>query len=166
MNTTVHLFSCSTGKTQGLDNEYDFLTTCYPAFSKNNPKGWCTIRKSGVFENEEPEAHSGWGFCSSDASQQECNGAITSDLEDSTPHEVTFLNSEYCLGQLRENLIVEQPDEVGDLRTKVENSETFCVGQIFKHSFEMEQFIHKDSSYTNIDNITQNLKVSNISKTY
>ena len=174
MNTTVHLFTPSTAKgprrrrrtstNQILDNEHTFLATCYPAFSKNNPKRWCTIRKSGVFENKKSEANSGWDFCSTHPSQQECNGAITSGIEDSMPHKVTFLDDEYCLRKLRDNLIVEQPDEVGDLKTKVEESQTFCIGQIFNHSFEMEQFIYKDASYTNIDNITPTLKVSNISK--
>ena len=165
MNTTVHLFTSSTKHNQS--SELNFLTTCYPAFSLGNPKGWCTIRKSGVFENENPEANSGWGFCSTDPSQEECNGKIPPDINDSTPHKVTFFDAEHCLRQLRNNLIVEQPDEVADLKEKVDKSQTFCVGQIFNHSFEMEKFVRKGFglTYTNINNITQKLMVSNISKT-
>ena len=165
MNTTVHLFISSTKESRSSENERNFLTTCYPAFSKDNPKGWCTIRKSGVFQNKNPEASSGWGFCSTDASQQECNGQITSNIKDSAPHKVTFLDGEYCLGQLKNNLRVEQPNEAGvDLKAKVEKSQTFCVGQVYNHSFELEKFVQKGVSYTNINNIT-NLKVSNTPKT-
>ena len=164
-NETVHLFTLLANKVRSLDlrvkrseNEYDFLRTCYPAFSKNNSKGWCTIRKPGIFRNEKPQTSTGWGFCSTDPSQEECNGAITSEREDSKPHEVTFLDKEYCLRQLENNLKVEQPDELGGFKEKVDRSETFCIGQLFTHSFETEKFINEEQSYSDITG-TRNLKV-------
>ena len=160
MNTTVHLFTPLTNEIDSLDNEHSFLQTCYPAFSDEESKGWCATRKPGVFKNEIPQSNSGWGFCSTDISQKECNGAITLDMEDSMPHKMTFMDSQYCLEQLTKNLKVEQPDELDGLREKVKGSETFCVGQVFSHSFETEKFVSVDGSYTNIDTINNNLKVT------
>ena len=39
-------------------------------------KGWCTTRHAGVRENSRPDATNGWGFCSTDPSQENCNGEI------------------------------------------------------------------------------------------
>ena len=39
-------------------------------------KGWCTTRPAGVRENSRPDATNGWGFCSTDLSQENCNGEI------------------------------------------------------------------------------------------
>ena len=82
----------------------------------------------------------------------------TTEKENSKPHEVTLLDKEYCLRQLENNLKVEQPDELGGFKEKVDNSETFCVGQIFPHSFEAEKFVNEEQSYSDII-ATQNLKV-------
>ena len=101
MNTTVHLFSSSSISYElNSDVDYDFQTTCFPAYSGENSKGWCTIRRSGVDDNEQPQADSGWGFCSTDPSQEDCNGYISS-VKDSTPHEVTFFDKEHCFEQLK-----------------------------------------------------------------
>ena len=39
-------------------------------------KGWCTTRHAGVRENSRPDATNGWCFCSTDPSQENCNGEI------------------------------------------------------------------------------------------
>ena len=133
----MHLFSSSSISYElNSDVDYDFQTTCFPAYSGENSKGWCTIRRSGVDDNEQPQADSGWGFCSTDPSQEDCNGYISS-IKDSTPYEVTFFDKEHCFEQLKTNLEYEQPEAVNDtLRAVANESGTFCTGQIFKHSFE------------------------------
>lgn len=171
-NQTVHIFTSTTNSLQRqkkstrwkreMDEEYTYLRTCYPAYLNDSSKGWCTIRRSGVSENERPKPSSGWGFCSTDDAQAECNGAISSEEENSMPHEMTFLNDEYCLNKLKDNLRVEQPEELNGLQDKVHNSETFCVGQIFEHSFLSENFVDQDRSYEEIDTINPGLKVFQI----
>ena len=38
--------------------------------------GWCSTRLAGVGKNVRPESSKGWGFCSTDPSQDNCNGHI------------------------------------------------------------------------------------------
>ena len=168
-NQTVHIFTSSTNLLQkrkrsseiekNEDLTYNYISTCYPAFSDNNFKGWCTIRQPGVSENKRPQSNSGWGFCSTDDSQKECNGAITSEEENSKPHEMIFLEDQYCLDKLEANLKVEQPDELKDFTNKIKQSKTFCMGQIHEHSFDSENFVDTENSYQNIEKVNQILKV-------
>ena len=74
-NVTVHLFH----------PDRSYITTCYPLFENQNSKGWCSIRRSGVNENIEPEPTKGWGFCSTDPWQKHCNGEIEL-VDDISPH--------------------------------------------------------------------------------
>ena len=159
----MHLFSSSANQKHLAEADYKFQTTCFPAFSADNSKGWCTIRRSGEDVNEQPNANSGWGFCSADPSQQECNGAITSGERDSAPHEVTFFDDQHCFDQLKINLEYEQPEAVKNNFSEIVNkSGTLCIGQIFDHSFEKEKFIDfTDSNYADLDSHTSSLKVSN-----
>ena len=169
-NQTVHIFTSSTNSLQRRRKsrrmkrsevlEHIYLGTCYPAFSDNNSsKGWCTIRKSGVSENKRPEISSGWGFCSSDDSQKECNGAITSEQENSMPHEMTYLDDHYCIEKLEENLKVEQPDQLKDYLSKAQNSKTNCVGKTYEHSFDFEYFVDEENAYQNINSKDPGLQV-------
>ena len=134
-NTTVHLFSV-----KGL-----YKTTCYASFSKNNGgKGWCTTRKPGLFINQQPSENSGWGYCSNDASQEQCGVVDLEAKENDTSYPLSFLQRKNCFQELKENLEVEQPDEVKNyskFKTMFDDSNTFCVGQFHKHSFEREKFV-------------------------
>ena len=140
-NTTTHIFSV---QNQEKSNDYSFERTCYPAFLENNSKGWCSVRRSGQDVNEIPEADVGWGFCSTDASQEDCNSDGISTVKDDRPQRVTFLNDDQCLDQLRENLNVEQPDaaQAHNFEDIVEGANNVCVGQIHKHSFQNEKFVY------------------------
>ena len=147
-NVTVHLF---------ISNQ--FVKTCYPAFADERSNGWCATRGPDIVENQVPQDASGWGFCSTDPSQEDCNGKIKSDMEDSMPHVMSFLNEDYCALQLKTNIRVEQPDELDNFKEKLDRSETFCVGQIYYHEFENEAFVADGSTFTDIEEITQSLKV-------
>ena len=168
-NQTVHIFTSfinSSPRRKRSDRlkrseelDYTYLNTCYPAYSDDSSKGWCTIRRSGVSENKRPEISSGWGFCSSDDSQKECNGAITSEEENSMPHEMTYLDDHYCFEKLEENLKVEQPDQLKDFLSKAQNSKTNCVGKIYEHLFDLETFVDEENAYQNINNKDPGLQV-------
>ena len=163
MNSTVHIFTSKISKIKrSVDESNEFSKTCYPAFSSENEKGWCTTRRPGVLsdKNKLPQASSGWGFCSTDPSQEYCNGKeITSFKLNGSPHKVTFFNSKHCLDQLEDNLKVDQPGNLVGFQEKVDRSETFCTGQIVEHSFDNEKFVIKSESYEDIDNIDADLKV-------
>ena len=75
------------------------------------------------------------------------------------PHVMSFLNEDYCALQLKTNIRVEQPDELDNFKEKLDRSETFCVGQIYYHEFENEAFVADGSTFTDIEEITQSLKV-------
>lgn len=132
-NITVHLFSANRV----------FKKTCFSSFSNNNgQKGWCGTRQPGVFVNGFPTEDSGWGFCSSEDSQDQCNQLSMESKEDDTPYPVRFLQGQNCFLELKKNLEVEQPEEVNDKFQKVvDDSDTFCVGQFHNHSFEKEEFV-------------------------
>lgn len=137
-NSTVHLFS-----------EFQYLTTCYPRYSSTNRKGWCSTRRSGEFENKIPETNSGWGFCSTDKSQEYCNTRITEVNDEAHAHKMEVLDNKHCENLLKENLKVDQPDvfDLGGenaLSNIMETSKTLCIGQLHKHSFENEEFYIKD----------------------
>ena len=160
MNKTVNLFLANEEPNRAFDKNYSFVGTCYPAFSNVNSKGWCTIRKSGVpaSENRMPLPGYGWGFCSNDSSQDECNGEIK-DVEDDTPKSLVFFDNKYCREALKVNLEVEGKMQAG-FEEEVTKSETFCVGQTHEHSFENEQFFYRDNSkYTKLENISSAIKV-------
>ena len=80
-------------------------------------------------------------------------------MEDSKPHLMSFLNEDYCALQLKRNIRVEQPDELDNFKEKLDRSETFCVGQIHYHEFEKEAFVAVGTTFTDIEEITQSLKV-------
>ena len=64
--------------------------------------------------------------------------------EDDTPFSVSFLPHKNCFEELKENLAVEQPQEVANhswFKKMVNDSDTFCVGQFLQHSFENEKFV-------------------------
>ena len=151
-NVTVHLF-------KSTFNVYQFIKTCYPAFAGERSKGWCATRRPDIDENQVPKEESGWGFCSTDPSQEDCNVEIKSDMEDSMPHVMSFLNEDYCALQLKRNIRVEQPDELDNFKEKLDRSETFCVGQIHYHEFEKEAFVADGKTFTDIEEITKSLKV-------
>ena len=71
--------------------------------------------------------------------------------EDDTPFSVSFLPHKNCFQELRENLAIEQPQEVANhtwFKQMVNDSDTFCVGQFLQHSFENEKFVFlKDGVY-------------------
>lgn len=162
MNTTVHLFVSNTDETENLVEKYEFLKTCYPAFSNGNSKGWCTTRKQGIYEdqNQQPQPNSGWGFCSTDASQEYCNkGKIKSFKRNDTPHKVTFFSDEHCLKQLERNLRVDQPGSEKGFEEKMPPLGSFCTGKIYEHSFANEKFILKRESYPDISYVTHSMKV-------
>ena len=136
-NKTVHLFS-----------EFDYITTCYPLYLQSNNKGWCSTRRSGVFKNEIPKPNSGWGFCSTDKSQEGCNGSIREVNDEALAHEMVILHNKHCENLLKENLKIDQPDVFvsggeNALNNIMERSKTLCIGQIHKHSFENEEFYVK-----------------------
>ena len=168
-NQTVHIFTSSINSSprrkrsdrlkRSEELDYTYLRTCYPAYSDDSSKGWCTIRQSGVSENKRPEISSGWGFCSNEDSQKECNGAITSEEENSMPHEMTYFNDHYCFEKLEENLKVEQPDQLKDFLNKAQNSKTNCVGKIYEHSFDLENFADEENRYQNINSADPRLQV-------
>ena len=137
-NTTVHLFS-----------EYSYITTCYPRYSTTSTKGWCSTRKPGVFENQIPETKSGWGFCSTDKYQENCNGRIKEVNDEALAHEVVVLHDKHCENLLKENLKIDQPDifkiEGEDaLENIMERSKSLCIGQRHKHLFKNEEFYVKN----------------------
>ena len=137
-NMTIHLFS-----------ETKYLTTCYPIYSSAHQKGWCSTRRSGVFDNNIPEPGSGWGFCSTDKSQENCNGRIRELNDEALAHDVVVLHNKHCENMLKENLKVDQPDvfegKEGDnvLNDIMEKSSTLCIGKAHKHSFANEKFYIK-----------------------
>ena len=133
-NTTVHLFS-----------EYNYITTCYPLYSKINSKGWCSTRKPGVFENEIPLSNSGWGFCSADEYQADCNGSVKESNDKAIAHDVVILHDKYCENLLKENLKIDQPDVFkiegeNALENIMNRSKSICIGQRHMHSFENNEF--------------------------
>jgi hypothetical protein len=150
-NLTVHLFS---------DNG-TFHKTCYPLYSNNNPKGWCSTRPPGDFVNKIPTEDKGWGFCSNAEHQDMCNIRIANSKEDDTPYIVNLLEYEYCFEQLKANLEVEQPEEtIHRFRERIDKAQTICVGQFHQHSFDNERFVvSSNNSYLKL-NITDEYKVS------
>ena len=133
-NITVHLFS-----------EYEYITTCYPVYSSFNSKGWCSTRKPGVFENEIPTTNSGWGFCSTDEYQADCNGSVKESSDEAIAHDVVILHDKYCEKLLKENLKIDQPDVFkiegeNALDNIMDRSKSLCIGQRHKHSFKKEEF--------------------------
>ena len=139
-----------------------FKKTCYSSFSNNNgQKGWCTTRKPGVFVNGFPTEDSGWGFCSNDDSQDQCNVLNMKSKEDDTPYPVSFIPEDNCFQALKENLEVEQPAEVNDKFKKVvDDSDTFCVGQFHEHSFANEKFVSCSKGVCHNLSKTSQLKVN------
>ena len=137
-NLTVHLFS----------ENGEFHKTCYPLYSNNSPKGWCSTRPPGEIVNKIPTADNDWGFCSNAEYQDMCNTNVTNTKEDDTPYKVTLLQDEYCFEQLKANLEVEREgDIIHRFKERIDESQTFCVGQFHPHSFENEIFVisSKDS---------------------
>ena len=136
-NSTVHLFSKS-----------GYLTTCYPDYSPTNTKGWCATRRPGIFTNEIPEPNSGWGFCSTDKSQEHCNGRIREANDEGIAHKMSILNNKHCENLLKENLKIDQPDVFENegenaINNMMHRAKTLCVGQVHKHSFANELFYFK-----------------------
>ena len=140
-NLTIHLFS-----------ETKYLTTCYPIYSSAHQKGWCSTRRSGMFDNKIPEPGSGWGFCSNDKSQENCNGRIRELNDEAVAHDVVILHNKHCENLLKENLKVDQPDvfegKEGDnvLNDIMEKSSTLCIGKAHEHSFANEKFYIKSEN--------------------
>jgi hypothetical protein len=131
-----------------LFSEFQYLITCYPKYSTKNGQGWCSTRRSGVFENKVPETNSGWGFCSTDQSQENCNTRIKEVNDEALAHKMVVLDNKHCENLLKQNLKVDQPDvfEISGenaLNNIMEESKTLCVGQLSKHSFENEEFYIK-----------------------
>ena len=130
-------------------SETKYLTTCYPIYSSAHQKGWCSTRRSGVFDNNIPEPGSGWGFCSTDKSQENCNGRIRELNDEALAHDVVILHNKHCENLLKENLKVDQPDvfegKEGDnvLNDIMEKSSTLCIGKAHEHSFANEKFYIK-----------------------
>ena len=150
-NLTVHLFS---------DNG-TFHKTCYPLYSNNNPKGWCSTRPPGDFVNKIPTEDKGWGFCSNAEHQDMCNIRIANSKEDDTPYIVNLLENEYCFEQLKANLEVEQPEEtVHRFKERIDKAQTICVGQFHQHSFDNERFVaSSNNNYLKL-NITEEYEVN------
>lgn len=155
-NSTVHLF----------DNKHNYVITCYPAFdqSSKNPKGWCTTRQAGVKENVRPTATKGWGFCSTDPSQENCNGYIIPKV-DPTAKETSFLTEEYCIEQLADNLRVEQPQaqphEYTNLFTQ---SNVFCTGRNETNSLSGHKYYKILSSQGTFKDLEQELSTSELAE--
>ena len=150
-NVTVHLF----------DSKNKYVTTCYPLYESENPKGWCSVRRSGVEENTEPQPTKGWGFCSNDPWQKHCNGEIQL-VTDMLPRKASMLTDRYCVEALKDNLQVEQPDVTQpeyDPLTK--QHKVFCVGKNHTHSFKKAEFyINSKSGQYEKSTSTSGLKVS------
>ena len=135
-NVTVHLF----------DSGRKYVTTCYPLYESKNSKGWCSIRRSGIKENIEPEPTKGWGFCSNDPWQKHCNGEIQI-LTNTTPFKTSMLNDNYCVEALKDNLDVEQPDVTrSEYDPLLKQHKVFCVGKNHTHSFKNAFFYIKDKA--------------------
>ena len=151
-NSTTHLFS-----TNG-----NFTKTCYPSFSNRSSKGWCSTRPPGDYQNKIPTADSGWGFCSNDASQIECNKHIPSNMEDDTPYTVNIFRDKLCFGKLKEGIKIDKPWLLDTFEEKLGNTTTFCVGQTHMHSFENEYFVNMTGSNYTIVTRTLQLEVRTI----
>ena len=83
-NSTVHLFS-----------KFQYLITCYPKYSTKHGQGWCSTRRSGIFENKVPGTNSGWGFCSTDESQENCNTRIREVNDEALAHKMVVLDNKH-----------------------------------------------------------------------
>ena len=129
-NITVHLF----------DYKKKHITTCYPLYENGNSKGWCSIRRSGVKENTEPEPNKGWGFCSDDRWQQHCNGQIQL-VSNMSPMKTSILSDPYCIDELKANLEDEQPNvKQKEFDPLQKQHKIICAGRNKTHSFKKEQF--------------------------
>lgn len=127
-SVTVHL----------LKDKSTYFKTCYPEEIQGS-KGWCTTRKSGIDRDSEPTATRGWGFCSDDPAQKNCNGQIKP-ISDYSPNGASVLPDGYCVDALKDNLRVEQPNVRQPAFDPLKKNHVFCVGRNHKHSFENEQF--------------------------
>ena len=129
-NVTVHLF----------DYKKKHITTCYPLYENGNSKGWCSIRRSGVKENTEPEPNKGWGFCSNDRWQKHCNGEIHL-VSNMAPMKTSILSDPYCIDELKSNLEAEQPNvKQKEFDPLQKQHKIICAGRNKTHSFKKEQF--------------------------
>ena len=138
-NVTVHLFN----------SKKKHITTCYPLYEKGNSKGWCSIRRSGVNENTEPEPNKGWGFCSNDRWQKHCNGQIQL-VSNMSPMKTSILSDPYCIDELKANLEAEQPNvKQKEFDPLQRQHKVICAGRNKTHSFKKEQFyiIAKNESF-------------------
>ena len=127
---TVHLF----------DYKKKHITTCYPLYENGNSKGWCSIRRSGVKENTEPEPNKGWGFCSNDRWQKHCNGKIHL-VSNMSPMKTSILSDPYCIEELKDNLEAEQPNvKQKEFDPLQKQHKILCAGRNKTHSFKKEQF--------------------------
>merc|ERR1711874_721712 len=59
-------------------DKYKVLTTCYRTNPPKDGKGWCSTRNPMQDVNDEPTAERGWGFCSNEPDQADCNDYIKS----------------------------------------------------------------------------------------
>ena len=153
-NLTVHLFSNSS-----------YLTTCFPEYSGQNKKGWCTTRPPGIFQNKIPKPNSGWGFCSTDKAQERCNDRIREVIDGGTAHKMAILQNKYCERLLKENLKIDQPDvfvNEGENATNnmMDKAKTFCIGQVHQHSFENELFYNRVTTSGSYETISSEKRES------
>jgi len=135
------------------------VTTCYPDSPERATKGWCTVRDQGIDDNKEPEADSGWGYCSSDHDQEECNKLVTQVLDISITR-VNILDRKYCIDKLMDNLNVEQPDvKVDDLENLPKQ---FCIGRKKEVPLDTKLFYRqntlKGSPFLKIEKSNENVK--------
>ena len=80
-----------------------FLKTCYPSSPPPSSKGWCVVRQPGIDEDKEPAADSGWGFCSGDPLQENCNRDVSGGVRDYSATKVTVIDESYCVDKLVHN---------------------------------------------------------------
>jgi len=137
-----------------MGNKYKVLTICYRTKPPEKSKGWCTTREPMLDENEEPKMDSGWGFCSNEDDQKDCNKYIT-EVVNTDRRPVYRQDDQWCLDELMKNLKREQPDVTyDDIKTF---PRLYCAGNNVSLPIEGDEFfLSEDENYTSFTKLDAN----------
>jgi len=143
------------------------LATCIPESVQKNERGWCATQGPSEPKPSVPGYSSGWGFCSSEEDQKNCDETADKKLKNTTKIQVSQLDNNFCKEKLEQNL--RQENTVAEGTAAVFQQRIFCGGKNVSEEWDMyEAYKFENKSDTFVQQkmekqVIETLAKSNIS---